>query len=497
MHDTALEIGRLAIEIYGGGEGQKILEIGSLDVNGSLRQFQPEGSHYLGVDLEAGDGVDMIVKPGQPLPFADGSFDLVLASSVFEHDPAFWNTFLDLVRLLREGGMLYINAPSNGLVHRYPEDHWRFYPDSGRALERWAASQDMEVRLIESFIAPRKKDNWNDFVAVFRKGSDEGGLSGRFIHAEVEGFNVWTMGAAEPLKSVGPTEDMQLLRTERESAKKLKDEREQAVKAADDARKDAAATQAALDDTQRQRDELREKAEEAGTRLATLESTLRQREEEIAQTSSERDKYRKAADEAGKLQKELTEANGWVFRLSRERQKFAAELARVRNRAARLETDLKAEMASARNLSAQLKRERAKVEELEKLAAATPKQVESRELPETQENLRVAEEKLNARYGELATMTRLLKAAETQQKKVADDSERMVEINAVLNATPRWWALMPRSWRRSKEHARLKSRSLFDAASYLQRYPDVADEGMDPVVHFMRHGRHEGREPIG
>ncbi|ARU16699.1 methyltransferase domain-containing protein [Croceicoccus marinus] len=467
MHDTALEIGRLAIEIYGGGAGQKILEIGSLDVNGSLRQFQPEGSHYLGVDLEAGDGVDMIVKPGQPLPFADGSFDLVLASSVFEHDPAFWNTFLDLVRLLREGGMLYINAPSNGLVHRYPEDHWRFYPDSGRALERWAASQDMEVRLIESFIAPRKKDNWNDFVAVFRKGSDEGGLSGRFIHAEVEGFNVWTIGVAEPLKSVGPTEDMQLLRTERESAKKLKDEREQAVKAADDARKDAAATQ------------------------ATLESRLRQREEEIAQTSSERDKYRKAADEAGKLQKDLTEANGWVFRLSHERQKFAAELARVRNRAARLETELKAEKAATRNLSAQLKRERAKVE---KLAAAMPKQTGSSETPE---KLRAAEESLRARYGELATMTRLLKTAETQRQKIADDSERMVEITAVLNATPRWWALMPRSWRRSKEHARLKSRRLFDAASYLQRYPDVAGEGMDPVVHFMRHGRHEGREPIG
>lgn len=477
MHDTALEIGRLAIEIYGGGAGQKILEIGSLDVNGSLRQFQPEGSHYLGVDLEAGNGVDMIVKPGQPLPFADGSFDLVLASSVFEHDPAFWNTFLDLVRLLREGGMLYINAPSNGLVHRYPEDHWRFYPDSGRALERWAASQDMEVRLIESFIAPRNKDNWNDFVAVFRKGSDEGGLPGRFIHAEVEGFNVWTIGATEPLKSVGPTEDMQLLRTEREGAMRLKEEREQAVKEAseakkeaDEAKKEAAATLATLEDTQRQRDEnakaadeIRKDAEDAKTRLATLESTLRQREEEIAQTSSERDKYRKAADEAGKLQKELKDANDWIFRLSGERQKLDAELASTRNRAGRLENELKAEKAAARNYL---------------------------------DRLRIAENSLGARFAEIAAMTRLLKAAEMQTRKISRDSELLVEINRVLNGTPRWWALLPSSWRRNKEFARLKSRRLFDAEGYLQRNPDVVEEGMDPIFHFIHHGRHEGRDPI-
>lgn len=459
MHDTALEIGRLAIEIYGSGEGRQILEIGSLDVNGSLRQFQPEGSRYLGVDLEPGNGVDMIVKPGQPLPFAENSFDLVLASSVFEHDPAFWNTFLDLVRVLREGGMLYINAPSNGLVHRYPEDHWRFYPDSGRALERWAASQDMEVRLIESFIAPRKKDNWNDFVAVFRKGSDEGNLSGRFIHAEVEGFNVWTIGASEPLKSVGPTEDMQLLKAAR-------DERKLAVKAAEDAKDEVAA------------------------RAATLESMLRQREEEIAQTGRERDQYRKAAEETGKLQKELKEANGWIFRLSGERQKLASELARLRNRAGRLETELRAERASARNLSAQLKRERSK---LEKLAASAPRKAE----PETQEKLRATEQSLSARYAELAAMTRMLKAAETQKQKVEHDSNRLVEINRVLNGTPRWWALLPRTWRRNKELARLKSRQLFDADGYLQRYPDVAADGMDPVLHFINHGRHEGRDPFG
>lgn len=499
MHDTALEIGRLAIEIYGGAD-QQILEIKSIDDSGSLRQFQPKGSHFVGIDLEFGDVKDISVQTGGPLPFADKSFDLVLASSVFEHDPAFWMTFMDLVRILRDGGKLYINAPSNGLVHRYPEDHWRFYPDSGRALERWAARQNVDVRLIESFIAPRKKDDWNDFVAVFRKGKNEGGLPGRFLHSEVGGFNVWTIGSSEPIKSVGPTEDMQLLQAERDNARKLhdnlKEEREKAALAAEAAESEAAA------------------------RLATLQSTLRQREEEIAQTSRERDKLRATVDDTEKLQKELKEANGWIFQLAGERKKLENELARAKTHAKKLDAQVRSEKAAVRKLLTQIELEKEKLAKLDAELRSEKKAVRKLfeemdsekdkfaklETPvappvqldhsDTQKRLRSAEDDLRARYAELATLTRLLKSAETQQRKAVKNSEWLIEMNRVLSGSPRWWALLPSPWRRNKELARLKSRKLFDAAGYLERYPDVAADGQDPVVHFMNHGMHEGREPI-
>ena len=35
----------------------------------------------------------------------------------------------------------------------------------------------------------------------------------------------------------------------------------------------------------------------------------------------------------------------------------------------------------------------------------------------------------------------------------------------------------------------------FDREAYLSRNPDVAREGVDPVYHFVKYGRHEGREP--
>lgn len=62
--------------------------------------------------------------------------------------------------------------PSNGDFHRYPVDCWRFYPDSGRALVAWAKRSGLDVSLLESYTSTQNGDQWNDFVAVFLKGSE-------------------------------------------------------------------------------------------------------------------------------------------------------------------------------------------------------------------------------------------------------------------------------------------------------------------------------------
>lgn len=42
---------------------------------------------------------------------------------------------------------------------------------------------------------------------------------------------------------------------------------------------------------------------------------------------------------------------------------------------------------------------------------------------------------------------------------------------------------------------RVRASGLFDAEWYLKRYPDVAKAGVDPLVHFVRHGDKHGRSP--
>lgn len=171
MHYTALRHGQLFFDLYWQPEFATVVELGSYDVNGTLRNVTPPTARYIGLDLEAGPGVDVVVAPGTPLPFADAAVDAVVSSSAFEHDVCFWDTFLELARIVRAGGLIYLNAPSNFSFHRYPLDCWRFYPDAGIALMEWARRRHQSLELLESFNANPQHDGWSDFVAVFRKAT--------------------------------------------------------------------------------------------------------------------------------------------------------------------------------------------------------------------------------------------------------------------------------------------------------------------------------------
>lgn len=169
MHERAHEHGRLFLELYWHEGYRDIVELGSLDINGSLRDHRPAGARHVGLDWSEGPGVDRVAVAGQALPLEDGCADVVLSSSAFEHDPCFWQTFMELVRLLRPGGLLYLNVPSNHWFHRHPVDCWRFYPDAGTALAEWARRCGTPVTLVESFVARPGPSGWADFVAIFHK----------------------------------------------------------------------------------------------------------------------------------------------------------------------------------------------------------------------------------------------------------------------------------------------------------------------------------------
>jgi SAM-dependent methyltransferase len=173
MHPTAMNSARMFFESYSGvfanKQGAKIVEIGSQNVNGSIREVTPPGFEYLGIDFVHGDGVDMVLESPYSLPLEDNSVDMVVSSSCFEHSEMFWVVFLEIMRILKPDGLFYLNVPSNGPFHRYPVDCWRFYPDSGNALVTWAKRNGINAELLESYTSNQNGGMWNDFVAVFLK----------------------------------------------------------------------------------------------------------------------------------------------------------------------------------------------------------------------------------------------------------------------------------------------------------------------------------------
>jgi SAM-dependent methyltransferase len=197
MHSTAMLHGRRFFEVYGPhfepGRPLKVLDIGSMDLNGSLRETAPEGADYTGVDFAPGAGVDVVLDDPYAFPFPDETFDAVVSSSCFEHAELFWLTFLEALRVLKPRGLFYLNATASGAFHRHPVDCWRFYPDSGRALAAWARRNGTAAALLESFVSD-PMDNpllWTDFVAVFIKDEDQ---AEAFPRRLVDDFTEFTNG---------------------------------------------------------------------------------------------------------------------------------------------------------------------------------------------------------------------------------------------------------------------------------------------------------------
>jgi len=112
------------------------------------------------------------VPPGEKLPFEDGSVDLIVSTSCFEHDPCFWLTFREMTRIIKPTGYIYVNAPTTGPYHCFPGDNWRFYSDAGQALAYWSSKQISNeniypVKVIETFNVLGTA--WNDFVCVWKR----------------------------------------------------------------------------------------------------------------------------------------------------------------------------------------------------------------------------------------------------------------------------------------------------------------------------------------
>lgn len=197
MHETAMLHAKLFFDTYVKSPCS-IVDIGAQDVNGSLRSVAPAGGSYTGVDFAPGKGVDVVTCDPYNLPFEDASFDIAVASSCFEHSEFFWLTFLDVLRVIKPHGLFYLNVPANGLFHRYPVDCWRFYPDSGTALQNWARRSGIDAELLESFTGPQDGGLWNDFVAVFVKDWTEAQrYPDRIVHHYPSATNALVSGSAE------------------------------------------------------------------------------------------------------------------------------------------------------------------------------------------------------------------------------------------------------------------------------------------------------------
>lgn len=232
-------------------------------------------------------------------------------------------------------------------------------------------------------------------------------------------------------------------------------------------------------------------------RLAVTESTLRQREEEIAQLSAERDSMRLDGAKHGAL---AVTARDDAERLAQECARLTDGMAIAHAGHVADFSRMATELSAARTAQ-QAAQDR--VLSAEALAEGQASQLAERfaELAELARLLRHSEDGADHQSVEKSREVARLTATVRQQGVVAGQQKRHVEwlreIGAALSARRRWTALMPNVWQRRHDSRILKQRGLFDADAYRAAHPDVNKSGMNPLRHYLLHGHAEGRWPIG
>ena len=93
-------------------KNKKVLDIGSLDINGSNRDLF-ENCDYTGLDVGEGKNVD-IISIGHLFNGPDKHFDTIISTEVFEHDMFYEETIKNVIRMLKPGGLFLFTCGAPG-----------------------------------------------------------------------------------------------------------------------------------------------------------------------------------------------------------------------------------------------------------------------------------------------------------------------------------------------------------------------------------------------
>lgn len=107
-----------------------------LDVGGRYQPYRPllDGRirKYIALDLQETEFVDVLAS-GEQIPFRDATFDLVIATCVFEYFEQPHQAAKEIYRVMKPGGSLVASFPS--VVPRFgDEDRWRYMSTGLRSL---------------------------------------------------------------------------------------------------------------------------------------------------------------------------------------------------------------------------------------------------------------------------------------------------------------------------------------------------------------------------
>ena len=145
---SCLEFGKRNLNISD-IKDKSILEVGSYNVNGSLRDMVKElgCKSYIGIDIQPGDYVDQVCKAENILSvFGIEKFDVLICTEAIEHIEDWQLVIHNFKQIVIPGGILLVTTRSKGFpLHGYPSDYWRYEVEDFKEI-----FADCEIKCLES-----------------------------------------------------------------------------------------------------------------------------------------------------------------------------------------------------------------------------------------------------------------------------------------------------------------------------------------------------------
>src|SRR3990172_4472394 len=96
--------------------GKAVIEVGSFDVNGSLRSHVTNllPLYYIGVDMREGPGVDLVCDATRLVEQFSFRFDLLISTEMLEHVIDWKTAISNMKRVLCPGGKVILTTRSPG-----------------------------------------------------------------------------------------------------------------------------------------------------------------------------------------------------------------------------------------------------------------------------------------------------------------------------------------------------------------------------------------------
>lgn len=169
----------------GNQEGKRILEIGSREVTGrsTAREIFAK-AEYVGFDYYPGANVDVVGDAHRLTDhFPAESFDLIYSRACFEHFAMPWIVAEEMIRLLKPGGILFVETHFSFSSHERP---WHFFQFSDMGL-RVLFPEPFGIECLEAGMS-------NPMIGRFSRLADEylryRPIAGLYCHSEFLGRKV-------------------------------------------------------------------------------------------------------------------------------------------------------------------------------------------------------------------------------------------------------------------------------------------------------------------